>query len=79
MIVGREAAGLNLVSSDFRVDLKEVTPSRPLGIPTELSVEAKSRPFEAPVITVRLPGERGQRGTEEMRAERRNEGQRRAA
>lgn len=43
-----------------RVDSSEGTLSQMLGpprIPTKLSAEAKSRPFEGPVITVRLPGE----------------------
>lgn len=43
-----------------RVDSSEGTLSQMLGpprIPTKLSAEARSRPFEDPVITVRLPGE----------------------
>jgi len=44
----------------------------PPRIPTKLSAEARSRPFEAPVITVRLPGEsRHREGTRCIDKERR--------
>lgn len=58
-----------------RVDSSKDTLSQMLErprIPTKLSAEARSRPFEAPVITVRLPGEsRHRKGTRYIDKERR--------